>query len=155
MRTILTLFIVFGALGGGVAALPAAGGGDDRRGRGAAATTPQAADFVRAVAGDRARVTQLVAANADPHGYEPRPSDAEALAGADLIVRSGADADGWLDPLVSSSGGEAPVLALADHVRLIDGSEDGDPPDPHWWQDPRNARLAVAAIGRELDRIEP
>lgn len=154
MRTILTFFIAIVMLGVGVAAVPAGPNGDPR-GLDVVATTPQAADFVRAVAGDRARVTQLIAANSDPHDYEPRPSDAEALAGADLIVRSGANVDGWLGPLVASSGSDAPVLALADHVRLIDGPEGGDPPDPHWWQDPRNARLAVAAIGRELDRIEP
>jgi len=154
MRTILTFFIAIVLLGVGVAAVPAGGDGEPR-GLDVVATTPQAADFVRAVAGDGARVTQLIAANSDPHDYEPRPSDAEALAGADLIVRSGADVDGWLDPLVSGSGSDAPVLALADHVDLIDGSDGGDPPDPHWWQDPRNARLAVAAIGRELDRIDP
>lgn len=153
MRTILTFVIAIVMLGVGVAAVPAGRDGD-RRGLEVVATTPQAADFVRAVAGRRARVTQLTAANSDPHEYEPRPSDAEALADADLIVRSGAEVDGWLDPLVSSAGGDAPVLDLAGHVRLIDGPGGGDRSDPHWWQDPRNARLAVAAIGRELDRID-
>jgi len=111
--------------------------GDGDGGRPAAVvTTAQAADLVRNVAGERADVTQILAANADPHEYEPRPSDAEALANADLIVRSGGDVDDWLDQLVESSGSDAPELTLADHVHLIAG-EDGE--DPHWWQDPRNA----------------
>jgi ABC-type Zn uptake system ZnuABC Zn-binding protein ZnuA len=145
MRTILTFVIAIVLLGIGVAAVPAPNGAPGELE--VVATTPQAADLVRAVAGDRARVTQLIAANADPHDYEPRPSDAEALAAADLIVRSGGDVDGWLEGLLAGSGSDAPVLILADHVRLIDS-------DPHWWQDPRNAELAVAAIGRELGRID-
>jgi ABC-type Zn uptake system ZnuABC Zn-binding protein ZnuA len=154
VRTILTFFIAIMLLGIGVAAVPATPDGTPGD-LDVVVTTPQAADLVRAVADARARVTQLIAANSDPHDYEPRPSDAEALAAADLIVRSGADVDGWLEGLLASSGSDAPVLVLADHVRLIDGPEDGDLPDPHWWQDPRNAELAVAAIGRELGRIDP
>ena len=115
-------------------------------------TTAQAADLARNVAGDAAEVTQILPANADPHEYEPTPSDAEALAGADLIVRSGGEVDAWLDQLVESSGSDAPVLTLSDHVRLIE-TDDGT--DPHWWQDPRNGVLAVAAIRDELGRIDP
>jgi len=126
--------------------------GDSAAGPAVVVTTSQAADLVRNVAGERADVTQILAANADPHEYEPRPSDAEALANADLIVRSGGDVDEWLDQLVESSGSDAPELTLADHVHLIrgDGGE-----DPHWWQDPRNAVAAVTAIRDELDAIDP
>lgn len=109
--------------------------------------------MVRNVAGAAASVTQILPANADPHEYEPRPSDAAALAGADLIVRSGGDVDAWLDQLVDSSGSDAPVLTLADHVRLIDDADGAA--DPHWWQDPRNGIRAVAAIRSELARIDP
>jgi zinc/manganese transport system substrate-binding protein/manganese/iron transport system substrate-binding protein len=150
VRTILTFFIAIVGLGVAVTAVSATP--DD--GRGAIAvvvTTPQAADLVRAVVGDRGTVDQLLAANSDPHEYEPRPSDAAALAGADLIVRSGGEVDAWLEQLTESSGGTAPELVLADHVRLIDGP---DGTDPHWWQDPRNGVLAVAAIGRELERLD-
>ena len=61
------------------------------------ATTTQAADLARAVAGDRAEVVGLLPPNADPHDYEIRPDDVKALAGADLVVRSGGDLDEWLD----------------------------------------------------------
>lgn len=149
MRTILTFFI-----GIGLTASLIAGCGDDGGGGGVSvvATTPQVADLVRNVAGDRAEVTQILPANADPHEYEPTPSDAEALAGADLIVRSGGEVDDWLDQLVESSGTDAPVLVLIDHVKTV--TTDGDT-DPHWWQDPRNAVLAVAAIRDELDDVDP
>jgi ABC-type Zn uptake system ZnuABC Zn-binding protein ZnuA len=141
------------ALIGLLALLVVAGCGDD----GAAtsdgrpvvvATTTQVADLARNVAGDDARVVGLLAPNADPHEYELRPHDIAAVADADLVLRSGGDVDEWLDEAIDGSGTEAPVLTLGDGVRL-----DGD--DPHWWQDPRNAEIAVAEIDRGLDRVDP
>jgi len=151
MRTILTFFIATAF----VAAAASGCGGTQSApndGPSVVATTSQAADLTRNVVGEHGGVTQILAANADPHEYEPRPSDAEALADADLIVRSGGDVDDWLDQLIESSGSDAPVLVLGDHVVPLE--TDGET-DPHWWQDPRNAILAVAAIRDELDRIDP
>ena len=68
-------------------------GGDDDGGSAdvtVVATTTEVADLVRNVAGDRAEVIGILSANSDPHDYEPRPSDAESLAEADLVVQSGA-----------------------------------------------------------------
>ena len=116
------------------------------------ATTTQAADLTRAVAGDRADVVQLLQPNSDPHDYEVRPQDVKALERADLVVRSGGELDHWLDGAIDSSGSDAPQLTLIDHVRTLPGD---DGPDPHWWQDPRNAVRAVAAIEAALAQAEP
>jgi ABC-type Zn uptake system ZnuABC Zn-binding protein ZnuA len=112
------------------------------------ATTPVIADFARQVGGDAVDVTQVLQPNSDPHAYEPRPSDAAALARADLVFRSGGELDQWLDQLIDSAGGDATQVTLIDHVHRI-----GD--DPHWWQDPRDAILAVAAIRGALVRADP
>jgi ABC-type Zn uptake system ZnuABC Zn-binding protein ZnuA len=112
------------------------------------ATTGQAADFTRAVGGERVRVTGLLAPNADPHEFELRPQDVKQLAGAKLVVRSGGDLDDWLEDAIDSSGTDAQVLTLGEHVEL-----DGD--DPHWWQDPRNAIRAVAALRAALTEADP
>ena len=112
------------------------------------ATTTQVADLARNVAGTHARVVQLLAPNADPHEYELRPHDMRAVADADLVLRSGGDVDEWLDEAIDGSGTTAPVVTLSDEIGLH-----GD--DPHWWQDPRNAVTATAAIGRALDRVDP
>lgn len=108
------------------------------------ATTTQAADLVRQVGGADVEVVGLLAPNADPHDYEVRPRDLQALTEADLIVRSGGDLDEWLQEAIDGAGSDAPVLTLMDGVRTL-----GD--DPHWWQDPRNAILAAGEIGRALD----
>jgi ABC-type Zn uptake system ZnuABC Zn-binding protein ZnuA len=116
------------------------------------ATTPHVADLVRNVAGDRAEVETLVGTEADPHDFEPRPSDARALAEADVVFRSGGDVDDWLDSLLESAGGDAAEVTLMDSVDVVE--TDGER-DPHWWQDPRNAERAVTAIRDALAEADP
>ena len=129
-----------------------AGCGDDERAEGepvrVVATTGQAADFARAVAGERAEVAGLLEPNADPHEFELRPDDVKELADADLVVRSGGDLDEWLEDAIDSSGTDAEVVTLGDHVAL-------DPDDPHWWQDPRNVIAALPALRDALIEADP
>ncbi|MEA2332456.1 MAG: zinc/manganese transport system substrate-binding protein [Thermoleophilaceae bacterium] len=148
LTALLLAAIVLGAAGCGD------GGGGGGGSVSAVATTTQVADLVRNVGGGRVDVDGILPPNADPHGYEPRPSDAAALAEADLVVRSGGELDEWLDDVVDSAGGDAPQVTLIDSVKTIAGGHDGDV-DPHWWQDPRNAILAVAAIRDALAEADP
>lgn len=114
----------------------------------AVATTTQAADFVENVGGHRVSVHGILGPNSDPHEYEPRPSDAADLAKTDVVFRSGGDLDEWLDEVVDSAGGDATQVTLIDSVQRR-----GE--DPHWWQDPRNAIRAVAAIRDALIDVDP
>ena len=146
------------------------------------ATTTHVADLARAVGGDRAGVDSLLTPGSDPHDYEPRPSDARALAGADVVLRSGGDIDEWFGGLVESAGTDAPTVSLLESVRTIEGDDDhaeeehgeeahGDEEgeeehgeegsaegaglDPHWWQDPTNAMAAVEEIRDALVAADP
>ncbi len=136
-----------------VVAVAGCGEGSDGAGRHVSATTTQVADLAANVAGARADVDGILAPNSDPHEYEPRPSDAAAVAEADVVFRSGGDLDLWLDQIVESSGSDAPVVSLIDSATTLDGA--GDDIDPHWWQDPRNAIAAVEAIRDELAAVDP
>jgi zinc/manganese transport system substrate-binding protein len=118
----------------------------------AVATTTEVADLVRNVGGERVDVHGLLSPGADPHGYEPRPSDATSIVDAAVVFKSGGEVDEWLDELVDNAGGDAEVIDLIDSVRTIE--VDGET-DPHWWQDPRNAVLAVAAIRDALSDADP
>jgi len=117
------------------------------------ATTTQVADFVRNVGGDRVDVHGILGTNADPHDYEPRPSDVGAIGDAPLVFKSGGDIDAWLDELIENAGGDPRVVTLIDSVRRIKG-EQGET-DPHWWEDPRNTIRAVAVIRDALIEADP
>jgi ABC-type Zn uptake system ZnuABC Zn-binding protein ZnuA len=117
------------------------------------ATTTEVADFVRNVGGNRVEVHGILGTEADPHEYEPRPSDVGAIGDAPVVFKSGGDIDSWLDELITNAGGDPRVLSLIDSVQTIKGEahEDeeehaDDDVDPHWWEDPRNAIRAVGAI---------
>jgi ABC-type Zn uptake system ZnuABC Zn-binding protein ZnuA len=132
----------------GLAAGCGDGGGAGNASVEAVATTTQVADLVRNVGGDPVAVDSILRPNSDPHEYEPRPSDAAGIAKADIVFRSGGDFDEWLDGVVDSAGGDATTVTLIDSVKRERG-------DPHWWQDPRNAILAVAAIRDALIDVDP
>lgn len=117
------------------------------------ASTTELTDFARNIVGNRAEVVGLLAANSDPHDYEPKPSDAEALTAADLVLQSGGDIDLWLDEIVESSGSDATVLTLIDSIEMPPGEE--EEVDPHWWQDPTNSITAAEAIFEQLAEIDP
>ena len=116
------------------------------------ATTAHVADFARQVGGPGVRVDQILPANADPHDYEPRPSDARALAEADVVLRSGGDLDAWLDDLVEAAGGDADQVTLIDAAEPIEAA---DGVDPHWWQDPVNVVRATTRIAEVLADADP
>jgi ABC-type Zn uptake system ZnuABC Zn-binding protein ZnuA/ABC-type Mn2+/Zn2+ transport system permease subunit len=141
-----------GAAAAAVVALAACGGGSAAGGAGdrirVVATTTQIADFARQVGGAHIELTQLLRPNTDPHEYEPRPRDVQAVASADLVLRSGGDVDAWMDDVVEQAGGSATVVhAGAGRPYAVH--------EPHWWHDPRNAEYAVARIRAALTRADP
>lgn len=94
-------------------------------------TTTHLADIARNVGGDRVEASPLLTANADPHDFEVRPGDMEALADADLVLRSGGELDEWLTEAIDGSGSDAPVLNLLEHVRTVEGGAHGHEEDAH------------------------
>jgi ABC-type Zn uptake system ZnuABC Zn-binding protein ZnuA len=162
----------------------AACGADDPNGSAAqegdvrvVATTTHVAGRARAGGGERAGVDSLLTPGSDPHDYEPRPSDARALADADVVLRSGGEIDEWLGGLVESAGTDAPTVSLLESLRTIEGGDDhgdhggeeshadeegeeahggeGVGLDPHWWQDPTNAMAGVVEIRDALTAADP
>lgn len=145
----------------------------------AVATTTHVADLVRNVGGDRVSVDQFLTPGADPHEYEPRPSDAAAVLDADVVFRSGGDLDSWLDGVTENAGGDAELVTLLDAVEAIEDDAQGQADeaqrhadeagqegqaaedegyaaaDSHWWQDPRHAIAAVEAIAEALAAADP
>jgi zinc transport system substrate-binding protein len=123
------------ALGAGCGAAPDAGR-DDAGVRVVASLHP-VASLVREIGGEAVSVRTLLPPGAHPDSYEATPRVAEALAGADLVVRVGGAVDDWL-----GGRGAAPELILTEGMTLRgrdhdhgDGRRQGSG-NPHVWLDP-------------------
>lgn len=111
------------------------------------------ADFAEQVGGDAVTVTSLVPIGADPHVHEPTPTDARAVADADLVLGNGVGLDPWFDALVDGSGREVVTVTEELSHRVVD-DEDGED-DPHLWMVPSMAAAYVDRIAAELGELDP
>ena len=108
-------------------------------------------DIVARVGGDRVAVTTIVGPNADTHVYEPKPSDAAAVAGADIFFVNGLGFEGWMDRFVQSTGYSGQLVVASDGVATHEMDEDGETvTDPHAWQSLSNGVLYVQNIAKGL-----
>jgi zinc/manganese transport system substrate-binding protein len=121
-------------------------------------------DMVRQIGGDRVALRVIVGPEADAHAFQPRPSDAEALRDADLVVRNGLGFDPWMDRLARAGGHAAPVVTATeglaprglDHPahdadrRRRSAAPSGGVADPHCWQDLRLGQHYARRIGEGL-----
>ena len=114
------------------------------------ATTMPLQDLARMVGSEDVEVSGILGAGAEPHEYEPKPSDADAVAGADVVVQNGGGLDDWLDDLLDAAGGDAERLNVVD--RLPEQAVAGD---PHVWHDPELAKRIVDELARAFSEAKP
>ncbi|MEQ5803513.1 zinc ABC transporter substrate-binding protein [Halomonas sp. H10-9-1] len=86
------------------------------------------ADMVENIGGEHVAVTALVGPDSDAHVYSPRPTDARALAEADLVVFNGLQFEGWMERLIDASDYAGPLVTTTDGIRQLDyhGQDDHD-----------------------------
>ena len=122
------------------------------------ATTPEVADFVRAVGADDVAVTQIIKPNVDPHDYEPTPADLRAIGAAKVVVKNGVGLEKWLDQTIESAGFGGSVVDSSQGVALRKGDpgdEEMADGDPHIWHNPVNAKIMVSNIEKGLAAADP
>ncbi len=116
-------------------------------------------DFAQQVGGEHIDLKVLVGPGSDAHVYEPRPADAMALAGADVVLTNGLSFEGFLSRLIAASGTEAPIIALTEGAHVLDDPAGGHyhmngdeavfhaaAQDPHAWQSVANVQVYVENI---------
>ncbi|MGB5559827.1 MAG: zinc ABC transporter substrate-binding protein [Paracoccaceae bacterium] len=111
--------------------------------------------LVAQVMGDLGTPALLLDASADPHHITLRPSQARALAGADVVFWIGPALTPWLAKSVAALPDHAQSVALTDlaGTRLIELT--ASQIDPHAWLDPDNATLWLAVIADTLAGLDP
>ena len=113
------------------------------------------------VMGDLGEPALLVTGASDPHHVQLRPSQARALARADVVIWVGPGLTPWLAQSLNSLAPDAHVLALLDLPETELVGYGGRPAiadsavDPHAWLDPENAALWLAAIAEALSLQDP
>jgi manganese/iron transport system substrate-binding protein len=115
------------------------------------------------VGGSRINLTQIVPDGTDSHTYEPTPSDARALAEADLIVINGLHLEESTRALAEANKKtSARILLLGDNTITPDQwvfdfsfpEENGDP-NPHLWMNPVYAMRYAELIRDQLADMDP
>jgi zinc/manganese transport system substrate-binding protein len=124
------------------------------------------ADMVQQVGETRVTVRSLAGPNQDLHGYEPRPSDLQAVAQADVMVVNGLGLEGWAERIAKAAGFKGTAIVASKGVAALKAGHKHGPGhshaghnhgahDPHAWQDIANARRYVENIRAGLAAADP
>lgn len=145
----LLLFLLVSSCGGGP---PATSGGKLK----VLATTSIVGDVVSQVSGNFIDLTVLMPVGTDPHEFLPRPQDATALADAQIIFASGAGLEGFLQPLLDSTGTTDRLVEVSAGITSLSlpGSAQSTG-DPHTWMDPNNVIKWTQNISTALSTSDP
>ena len=112
--------------------------------------------LVRQVMGDLGQPFMLLPKGGDPHDFQMKPSQAQALSDADLVFWDGPELMPALADAISSLGTNAKSVPLLQagggKIRMFEGEEGTD---PHAWLDPTNAQSWLATIATELSAKDP
>lgn len=110
-------------------------------------------NIVQEIGGRDVTVTSLVPLGADPHGFQPRPSEIVALESTELVILNGWGLEPWWSQLSSRLKKRAISIPIFEVTTLLQR-----PPqlakDPHYWQDPRNVLIVIDGITQQLSSLD-
>ena len=160
-----------GSTGGGGGSGSGGGndGGDADDGPVAVASFFSFYDFARKVAdGTPLTVRNLVPTGLHGHGWEPNASVTRDIIEADAFVHVGEDFQPWADRAIQTlkdDGVDTKLINVREGVELVElaasldpeeeGVGEGRGKDPHFWLDPRRAKVAVDNITEGFAELLP
>jgi zinc transport system substrate-binding protein len=110
-------------------------------------------EFSKRIGGEKADVSILVPAGAEPHDWEPGPQDIIKIESAQIFVYNGAGLEPYVDKIITKT--ESQKLIVVDSSEGIDLIKEGGTPDPHIWLDPVLAKHQVDAIEKAFIKADP
>lgn len=120
-------------------------------------------NIVSNIAGNRLNVKGIIPEGTDSHTFEPRPSDADLLSQANLIIANGLHLESPTEKLANASKPkETKIFELGTNTItqdqwLFDFSfpkEKGDP-NPHLWVNPKYAEAYARLVAQQLAILDP
>jgi zinc/manganese transport system substrate-binding protein len=101
--------------------------------------------------GNRVEVTSVIHNPAtDPHDYEPTPSDARAMAEAQIVIVNGVGYDPWASKLLDANPVDGRVTT---NVGDVVGVKAGG--NPHRWYSPPDVERVVDSITADYKKLDP
>ena len=117
-------------------------------------------DMVKNVGGDNVEIHSIVPIGQDPHEYEVKPKDIQALTDADVVFYNGLNLEtgnGWFKNALSQANKsyeDGSVVKVSKNVKplYLNGAKEGDESkqDPHAWLSLDNGIKYVEEISKAL-----
>lgn len=125
------------------------------------ATTTIVGDVVARVGGDAIELMGLLPPGADPHTYEPTPTDMTTVFRAHVLFVNGLGLEEFLERTLRNGDSDLPVVPVSAGIqpRTMEEQErkhehTGEV-DPHVWLDVRNVMVWVENIRQALSALDP
>jgi len=125
-------------------------------------------EFAAAVGGERARVDLLLPPGAEPHAWEPRPSDLAKIQKADVFIYIGRAMEPWAEDLLKATrGANLKIVEASKGLQLLEAKslpKEASPNhkhtreeqiDPHVWLDFSLDGKIIAAIAAAFAEKDP
>ncbi|WP_394873132.1 metal ABC transporter solute-binding protein, Zn/Mn family [Clostridium butyricum] len=109
-------------------------------------------EFADKIAGDKAEVSCMVPDNMEPHDYEPKTKDFEALIKSDAFIYNGLGLETWVDQVKSVIGDKE--LRIVDSSEGVEVRKEGEVIDPHSWLSLKEAEKQAGNIKDTLVEID-
>lgn len=109
-------------------------------------------EFADKIAGDKAEVSCMVPDNMEPHDYEPKTKDFEALIKSDALIYNGLGLETWVDQVKSVIGDKE--LRIVDSSEGVEVRKEGEVIDPHSWLSLKEAEKQAENIKDTLVEID-
>jgi ABC-type Zn uptake system ZnuABC Zn-binding protein ZnuA len=107
------------------------------------------------IGGDKIQSVTIVPIGGDPHLYEPKPSDAQLVKSADIILVNGLTFEGWINKLIDNSGTTAKIYTITEGVNVLKSEKYKNAADPHAWMDASNGLKYIENIKTALIEADP
>lgn len=118
-------------------------------------------EFAREIGGEAVDVSLLIPAGAEPHTWEPKPSDIAKIHDADVFIYMGEEMEPWAASMLRTIRGEEPrIVEIIEGLdRLLENRRNVPSGslrhDPHIWLDFAAASLIVTHIANSLSEVFP
>ncbi len=104
--------------------------------------------FASQIGGDKADVKNITPAGAEPHDYEPSPSDITAIQSSNLLILNGGGLEAWGDKIIENlKNTNVQIIIVGKNIANQQVDEGGKKiQDPHIWLSPILSKKIAKSI---------